>query len=110
MILTMPPHSGRRAGWITIGALCYTTILLLLTGFQVYGHSSVIERYPIGPDVSLNLLADGLSLPVALIVNIICLALAFYSLPYVNHRVELIYQSDDRRIHGLYSKRFFPFY
>ncbi len=110
MILTMPPHSGRRAGWITIGALCYTTILLLLTGFQVYGHSSVIERYPIGPDVSLNLLADGLSLPVALIVNIICLALAFYSLPYVDHRVELIYQSDDRRIHGLYSKRFFFLY
>ena len=40
---------------------------------------------------ALNLLADGLSLPVALIINLICLALAFFSIHYVEHRIELIY-------------------
>jgi NADH-quinone oxidoreductase subunit M len=60
--------------------------------------------------VSLNLLADGLSLPVALIINFICLALAFYSLHYVEHRIALIYQTADQSTTALYLKRFFFLY
>jgi len=60
--------------------------------------------------VSLDLLADGLSLPVGLIVNLICLALAFYSLHYVDHRIELIYATADHQTSALYYKRFFFLY
>ena len=106
------PRSGNRhyAGWIAIGSLVYTTILLGIAGVQVYNHGPIFEKYPIGPEVSLNLLADGLSLPVGLIINLICLALAFYSLHYVDHRIEVIYQTTDRQTSALYRRRFFFLY
>ncbi|MBW2677883.1 MAG: NADH-quinone oxidoreductase subunit M, partial [Deltaproteobacteria bacterium] len=78
-------------GWITITTLVYTTLLLGFAGIRVCGGEVLLEQYFIGPEVSLNLLADGLSLPMALIINLICLALAVYSLHYVEHRIELIY-------------------
>jgi len=101
---------GRHAGWITIGALIYTSILLCRTGLTIFKNGPVFERYVIGPDVSLNLLADGLSLPIALIINIICLVLAFYSLQYVDHRIEQIYPNADTKTYALYFKRFFFLY
>ncbi|MCP4630173.1 MAG: hypothetical protein GY850_42685 [bacterium] len=106
------PRSANRynAGWITIGALAYTTVLLSLAGVQVLHQGAIFEKYRIGPEVSLNLLADGLSLPVALIINLICLALAIYSLHYVDHRIELIYRTTDPLTSALYHKRFFFLY
>ena len=100
----------RYAGWITIVALIYTSILLCRTGINILEKGPVLENYIIGPDVSLNLLADGLSLPIALIINIICLALAFYSLHYVDHRIDLIYPHADQKTYTLYFKRFFFLY
>jgi NADH-quinone oxidoreductase subunit M len=111
-VIILFPRSpkGCHAGWIAIGTLAYTSILLCLAGVQVYHHGPIFESYPIGPDVSLSLLADGLSLPVALIINFICLALAFYSLHYVEHRIELIYRAADQHTTALYFKRFFFLY
>jgi len=60
--------------------------------------------------VSLNLLADGLSLPVALIINIICVVLALYSIHYVDHRIELIYGEVDKRTWLIYNTRFYLLY
>ena len=110
IILFPRPPKGYHTGWIAIGTLAYTSVLLCLAGVQVYHHGPIFEQYPIGPDVSLNLLADGLSLPVALIINLISLALAFYSLHYVEHRIELIYQTADQQTAALYAKRFFFLY
>ncbi|MFC1882680.1 complex I subunit 5 family protein [Thermodesulfobacteriota bacterium] len=111
-VIILFPRSpkGFHTGWIAIGTLAYTSVLLCLAGIQVYHHGPIFESYPIGPDVSLNLLADGLSLPVALIINFICLALALYSLHYVEHRIELIYQTTDKQTTALYFKRFFFLY
>ena len=110
LILLTSSVKGRHAGWITIIALIYTTILLCQAGVNVYNQGPVFEGYFIGPDVSLNLLADGLSLPMALIINIICLGLAFYSLHYVDHRIELLYPEVDEKTYALYYKRFFFLY
>ena len=85
-------------------------MLLGLAGVRVLHQGPIFEKYRIGPEVSLNLLADGLSLPVALIINLICLALAIYSLHYVDHRIELIYRTTDPRTSALYHKRFFFLY
>ena len=101
---------GRKAGWVAIGILLYTTVLLCITGFRVYQGEAVSEKYILGPDVSLNLLADGLSLPVALIINIICVVLAFYSIHYVEHRIELIYGEIDEKTWRIYYTRFFILY
>lgn len=111
-IIILFPRSGKgyHYGWIAIGTLAYTSVLLILTGVRVYHHGPILEEYPLGPDVSLNLLADGLSLPVALTINLICLALAFYSLHYVEHRIEQIYPGADQPTTALYFQRFFFLY
>ncbi|MBT8356347.1 MAG: NADH-quinone oxidoreductase subunit M, partial [Deltaproteobacteria bacterium] len=110
LILLLRTKKGFHAGWITIISLIYTSILLCIAGMNIYQGGSVFEGYAIGPNVGLNLLADGLSLPIALIINIICVVLAFYSLHYVDHRIELIYPHADERTYALYYKRFFFLY
>jgi NADH-quinone oxidoreductase subunit M len=111
VVLCIPRSANKRCGGgIAIGSLAYTTLLLCIAGVYVYRHNRIAEHYPLGPEISLNLLADGLSLPVALIVNLICLALAFYSLHYVDHRIEHIYPKADWKTTALYTKRFFFLY
>ncbi len=99
-----------RVGWVTILSLIYTTILLCIAGFKITATGPVLEVYSLGPDVSLNLLADGLSLPIALVVNVICIMLACYSMKYVHHRIEIIYPDSDEKTIALYTKRFFFLY
>jgi NADH-quinone oxidoreductase subunit M len=104
------PGKNRHSAWIAIVSLIYTSLLLALAGIRIYAGEIILEQYPIGPDVSFNLMADGLSLPVALIINLICLALAVYSIPYVEHRIELIYGDLDDKSFGIYYRRFFLLY
>ncbi|MGQ9569686.1 MAG: complex I subunit 4 family protein [Thermodesulfovibrionales bacterium] len=101
------PKIGDKAGWVAGLTLLYTTILLLIAGFRIYQGEIIFEIYSLGPKVNLNLLADGLSLPVALIMNMLCAVLAFYSIHYVDHRIELIYGEVDKRTWLLYYTRFF---
>ncbi|MCK5541300.1 MAG: NADH dehydrogenase [Desulfobacterales bacterium] len=110
LILFTDSKKGHHAGWITIGVLLYNSILLSKAGLSIFNKKPVFEVYVLGPDVTLNLLADGLSLPIALIVNIICLSLAFYSFHYVNYRIEQIYPNTDKKTYALYYKRFFFLY
>ena len=109
MIFTRPAKN-RQCAWIAIAALAYTSLLLALAGIRIYAGEVILEQYPIGPDVSFNLMADGLSLPVAFIINLICLALAVYSIPYIEHRIELIYGDIDDKSFGIYYRRFFLLY
>ena len=88
---------GRRSKWIPNIVLLYTTALLFIVGISVYRGAIVSEDYGWGPQVVFGLLADGLSLPIALIINIICLALSFYSHHYVAHRIEVIYGKEDEK-------------
>jgi formate hydrogenlyase subunit 3/multisubunit Na+/H+ antiporter MnhD subunit len=104
-------RTGRKAGWIAGGSLVYTTALLLLAGLRVYGNGRVWEEYFfISPGIHLDLLADGLSLPVALIMNLLCTALAFYSIHYVEHRIEIIYGEVDERQWLSYYTRYYSLY
>ncbi len=109
-ILLIRSRRGFLFGWISIASLIYTTVLLIVAGFRLVAHGRILEQYALGPDVSLNLLADGLSLPVAVIINMICIALASYSLHYVKHRIEIIYPQADADTRSLYFKRFFFLY
>ncbi|MEW6675991.1 MAG: proton-conducting transporter membrane subunit [Nitrospirota bacterium] len=110
IIFLTRPILGKKAGWMAGISLLYTTSLLCIAGLKVYQGEIIYEKYPLGPEVSLNLLADGLSLPVALIVNLICVALSFYSIHYVEHRIELIYGEVDKRTWLIYYTRFFFLY
>lgn len=100
---------GRKAGWIAGGTLLYTTGLLGIVGLKVYHGAIIYEKYIISApsSVTVNLLADGLSLPVAFVVNMLCTALCFYSIHYVEHRIEVIYGEVPERTWLSYYSRFF---
>jgi formate hydrogenlyase subunit 3/multisubunit Na+/H+ antiporter MnhD subunit len=105
---------GRRAGFIANIALLYTTALLFIVGISVYQGNPIMEEYVWVPGlrccVPFALMADGLSLPVALIINIICTALSFYSLHYVEHRTAILYGAGGKAEEQLYYNRFFWLY
>jgi formate hydrogenlyase subunit 3/multisubunit Na+/H+ antiporter MnhD subunit len=100
---------GRAAGWIAGGSLIYTTILLCLAGIKVYqGHKIYEEYLLIEPGIRLGLLADGLSLPVAWVMNLLCAVLALFSIHYVEHRIEIIYgEINEKRWLSYYSRYFY---
>ncbi len=101
---------GRKSGWIPCITLLYTNALLCIAGIRVYQGAVISEEYVWGPYVIFGLLADGLSLPVALIINIICTALAFYSIHYVEHRTDIIYGEEDEKTKLSYYTTFFWLY
>jgi len=84
---------GRKSGWPAILGLAYSTGLLLMLLAEVYRHGAVTFDFQLltTPDIRFTLLADGLSVAIALICNILCLALSIYSLKYIDHRIEIIY-------------------
>ena len=106
--------AGRLAGWIAGVALLYTMFLVVLVGFEVYGGVVLVEEYLlIAPGIRLGLLADGLSYPTLAVTVLLCTALAFYSIRYVEHRVEILYNQEPERVRiGHYARFFylFPFF
>lgn len=107
---------GRKAALIANAALLYTTALLLLATIRVSRGEIIVEEYLWVPQVILEgtalrvpfgLMADGLSIPVALIISIITTALSFYSLHYVEHRAEVLYGDGGKEAELLYYNRFF---
>ncbi|MDI6885424.1 MAG: proton-conducting transporter membrane subunit [archaeon] len=105
---------GRKARFIPCITLLYTTALLFIAGISVYQgigeKTKIVEEYVWGPNVTFGLLADGLSLPVALIINMICVALAFFSIHYVEHRIEVIYGEEDEKTQLSYYTTYFWLY
>ncbi len=101
---------GKKVRFIPGITLLYTTALLFIAGISVYQGTPIHEEYGWGPYVSFGLLADGLSLPIALIINIICTALSFYSLHYVEHRIEVIYGAEDEKTQLSYHTTYFWLY
>lgn len=90
---------GKKAWWVASGGLAYSTVLLISALVGIKNNGPIAESYPlfINPDISVTFLADGLSVIVALVCNLLCLALSLYSVKYVDHRIELIYEGIDHK-------------
>ena len=99
---------GRKVGWIAFAALLYATVLLLLAGSQLYGGGSpLLESYPWAPPIlAFGLLADSLSLPVALIMSLVLTATSVYSMGYMKHRLEAMYGEERKQQYGVYYVNF----
>ncbi len=85
---------SRKAGvnaatWLSFGALAVSTGLLLIPAIGIYNGSqeAYVESYKWGQFGDFGLRLDGLSLPFALIIYILCTVLALYSKPYMVHKV-----------------------
>ena len=108
VIFSMKRKLGRLAGWVASFAMLYTTALTLWAGAKVYGGKTLHEEYlVIAPDIRLGLLADGLSLPTLAVVVLLCTALSFYSIRYVEHRIEVLYSTAGETTALRYYARFF---
>jgi proton-translocating NADH-quinone oxidoreductase chain M len=86
---------GRKAGaksatWFSFGALAVSTGLLLIPATGVFtGEQTVyVEQYAWGQFGNFGLKLDGLSLPFAVIIYILCTVIAIYSRPYMVHKVK----------------------
>nr|QNO57220.1 F(420)H(2) dehydrogenase subunit M [Methanosarcinales archaeon ANME-1 ERB7] len=101
---------AKKAGFIAGIALLYTTALLCIMSIRLYQGTVISEGFEWGPYVSFGLLADGLSLPIALIINIICTALAFHSLRYMEQRVDILYGEEDEKTIINYYTAYFGLY
>jgi NADH-quinone oxidoreductase subunit M len=103
---------GKNLGWIAAAALTYTTVLLATVGYQVWTSGPVQETYGwVNSAFSLNfnLSADGLSLPVALIMNLVCVVCAVYSIHYMEHRIGELYGKDNKSMFTLFYAIFLFF-
>lgn len=97
---------GKRLGWIVFGVLLYTSVLLVFAGLSIFSNGGqVFEQYSWSttvPILNFGFRADGLSLPVALIMNIVCTACAVYSVRYMQHRIEDLYGTDAVGMYRVY--------
>ena len=100
---------GRNVGWIAFIVLLYTSSLLLIVGVGVYANDTTVkEFYPWAASVGLTFgfLADNLSLPVALVMSLVCTATSVYSMPYMKHRLEVMYGDESKQQYALYYVNF----
>ncbi|MEW6603459.1 MAG: NADH-quinone oxidoreductase subunit M [Thermoproteota archaeon] len=85
---------GRKSGvnaatWFSFGILAVSTGLLAIPAIGIYNGNYTVytESYTWGQFGNFGLRIDGLSLPFALIIYILCTVLALYSKPYMVHKV-----------------------
>ena len=84
---------GKRSGstavtWFSFGTLAISTGLLFIPTMLLHGGmSSYEESYIWGQFGNFGLRLDGLALPFALIIYILCTVLALYSKPYMTHKI-----------------------
>ena len=105
---------GKKIGWVAVAATIYTTLLLLNVGVELFnGGSPIIEEYTWAsfPSITLKFgfLADGLSLPAALIMNLIVTACSMYSFRYMEHRIEELYGKGRNGMYAVYYAAYLLF-
>jgi formate hydrogenlyase subunit 3/multisubunit Na+/H+ antiporter MnhD subunit len=109
IVFALGGRLGKRVGWLAFLALLYTTVLMVLVGLGLWnGGSSLLENYAWGPVsiLGFGFYADDLSLPVALVMNIVCATTAVYSMDYMKHRLEVMYGEEKKGQYSLYFLNF----
>ena len=75
--------------WFSFGILAISTTLLLIPSLNINGYKSAyVESYTWSQFGNFGLRLDGLSLPFASIIYILCTVLALYSKPYMLHKIK----------------------
>ncbi len=106
----LAPKAGKLVGWLAFAALFATTFVLVAFGWnQLFsGGAAISEYYTWAPSAGLTFgfLADGLSYPVAILVNLVLAATAVYSMPYMETRIKTLYGEAGPARFGLYYLNF----
>ena len=105
IILLTNGRLGKAGAYIACASLTYTSIILASLYVQLWNSlTPIYEEYVWSEALKLKFgfLADGLSLPVAFVMNLICTVCAYYSIPYITHRIEIVYGGKNYRLFNLY--------
>jgi len=79
---------AKAVTWFSFGALAISTGLLFIPAMLLQGGmSAYVESYAWSQFGNFGLRLDGLSLPFALIIYILCTVLVIYSKPYMVHKI-----------------------
>ena len=80
--------TGKRTGWVAFIPLAYTLLLLGSVAVDIRDGGVYSENYTWAPIVGLTfgLKVDSLSVWMILTINILCLFISVYSIPYMEHR------------------------
>lgn len=103
---------GAKSAWFSFAVLLYSTLMLL---YAAQISNSYFESYAWFPQSlggstllssigNFGFLIDGISIPFAVTIYIICTAVALYSVPYMKHRIfelEGIVAEDSLAIEGV---------
>jgi proton-translocating NADH-quinone oxidoreductase chain M len=82
-------RGANSATWLSFGILAISTMLLFMSSFSLQGgRTAYIESYTWSQFGNFGLRIDGLSLPFAMIINILCTVLTLYSKPYMLHKIK----------------------
>jgi NADH-quinone oxidoreductase subunit M len=99
--------------WVSGAILAYTNLLLASAMFSLWsGAAPIVEEYAWTNalfTLEFGFSADGLSLPVAMIVNLVCNALVIFSIEYLDHRVHAIYNRGSNSLNAFYYSLFMLF-
>jgi NADH-quinone oxidoreductase subunit M len=99
---------GKNVGWIALLGIAASTLLLLAGGAgTVFGGGSIAESYLWAGSaqakvLTFGFLADGLSFPVVVVMNLVLAATAVYSMPYMEKRIRTLYGGEKPARFGLY--------
>jgi len=100
------PKLGKFVGWIAFASLFATTAVLIGGGWSQLFSGGILapETYTWAPSAGLSFgfLADGLSFPVALLINFVLAASAVYSMQYMETRIKSLYGGDKPARFGIY--------
>ena len=96
--------------WFSFGILALSTALLLLPSLGINGYKSAyVESYKWSQFGNFGLRLDGLSLPFASIIYILCTVLALYSKPYMLHKIkEAFHESSNSQGQDSHSQNHNP--
>ncbi|MDA4114506.1 MAG: proton-conducting transporter membrane subunit [Thaumarchaeota archaeon] len=110
VVFALGGRMGKKVGWVAFASLLYTTVLMVLVGLGLFngGQQQVSENYVWAPVAGLDFgfLADNLSLPVALVMNIVVATTAVYSMDYMKHRLEVMFGEEKKGQYSLYFINF----
>jgi NADH-quinone oxidoreductase subunit M len=100
---------GKNVGWIVAASLIVSLALLSTIALDIKDGGVYREVHQWAPQVGLafTLLADGLSIWVLLTINILCLAITVYSMPYMEHRFhEWAHETHEKKGNDAYASYF----
>jgi len=92
---------GKRVSWVALIPLLFS-FACLASLLSDIGVNAVEEYFYWLPGIRFGLLADGVSLPIALTVSILSTIIIIYSQPYMDRSIREKYQGENNKAHATY--------